>query len=171
MVTPEQPPIRIGNQERENAVHALGEHFAHGRLDTDEFDDRVARAYGARTADDLQGLFLDLPRPAAPTQPTPFLGPQFPGPAYPVPWVAELAPFGWDPYSGRPYSSRSKIIAGVLQLLLPFGIGRFYTGHTGLALAQLLLSIVGIGVFWCWIDAILLLAGRPTDPYGRPLRS
>jgi hypothetical protein len=63
--------LRIGNAEREQAVNLLGEHFASGRLDADEFDERVARAYRAKTERDLQPLFADLPasraiQPAAP---------------------------------------------------------------------------------------------------------
>ena len=38
-------------------------------------------------------------------------------------------------------------------------------------MAQLVLSIFGFGVIWAFIDGIVILAGRPTDPYGRPLRS
>ena len=39
----------------------LREHFAQGRLDTDELEDRLARAYGARTVEELQALRTDLP--------------------------------------------------------------------------------------------------------------
>ncbi|MDQ1717359.1 MAG: hypothetical protein QOE71_3717 [Pseudonocardiales bacterium] len=55
--------LRIGNAEREQAVNLLGEHFASGRLDADEFDERVARAYRAKIEHDLQPLFADLPAP------------------------------------------------------------------------------------------------------------
>jgi TM2 domain-containing membrane protein YozV len=80
------------------------------------------------------------------------------------------APYGRDPVTGRPYSDRLKVIAALLQLFLPFGTGRFYTGHTGIAIAQLVLVVFGIGVVWSFIDGIVLLAGDPTDPDGRPLR-
>ncbi|AOW93442.1 hypothetical protein BFN03_14455 [Rhodococcus sp. WMMA185] len=60
-----QPPvpggIRIGTVERERAATALTEHFAAGRLDTDEFDTRVRQAYLAKTVADLSVLFADLP--------------------------------------------------------------------------------------------------------------
>ncbi|RZL80973.1 MAG: DUF1707 domain-containing protein [Rhodococcus sp. (in: high G+C Gram-positive bacteria)] len=60
-----QPPvpggIRIGTLEREQAAAALAEHFAAGRLETDEFDARVREAYLAKTAADLVPLFADLP--------------------------------------------------------------------------------------------------------------
>jgi len=162
--TPERP-IRIGNEEREAAVRALGEHLAQGRLDTHEYEERVAAAYAARTSADLAPLFDDLPQPPALLPPAPPPAP----PARPT-GTAPDAPYGWDPLSGRPYSDRSKVVAGVLQVLLPIGIGRFYTGHTGIAVAQLLLAFIFIGVVWSFIDGIVLLAGHPSDPYGRPLR-
>ncbi|KRC57700.1 MULTISPECIES: TM2 domain-containing protein [unclassified Nocardioides] len=82
------------------------------------------------------------------------------------------APWGVDPVTGVPYSEKQKVVAGVLQILLPFGIGRFYIGDTGTGIAQLLVSLVtcGIGGIWSMIDGILLLTGRPTDSEGRPLR-
>lgn len=65
--------VRIGDAERERAVTLLGDHFAAGRLDRVELDDRLTAAYAAKTAADLSRLFLDLPvsgtpaqRPAAP---------------------------------------------------------------------------------------------------------
>src|SRR5215203_5267376 len=51
------------------------------------------------------------------------------------------APYGIDPLTGMPFSDKSKMVAGLLQIFLgSFGVGRFYTGHIGLAVAQLLLS-------------------------------
>lgn len=65
------PAVRVGTAEREQAASALGEHFAAGRLELDEYDERVRRAYAAKTAGDLIVLFSDLPRPVpAPTPPT-----------------------------------------------------------------------------------------------------
>lgn len=64
------PTVRVGTAEREQAASALGEHFAAGRLELDEYDDRVRRAYSAKTVGDLSVLFTDLPRPApAPAPP------------------------------------------------------------------------------------------------------
>lgn len=78
------------------------------------------------------------------------------------------APYGRDPL-GRPYSDKSKIVAGLLQLFLgTFGVGRFYLGDTGLALGQLF-TCGGLGI-WALIDGIMLLAGSPVDRYGRPLQ-
>lgn len=80
------------------------------------------------------------------------------------------APYGVDPITGMPFSDKSKLVAGLLQIFLgSFGVGRFYTGHTGLAVAQLLLSWLTCGV-WPLIDGILILMGKVTDAQGRPLR-
>ncbi|WP_128379080.1 TM2 domain-containing protein [Streptomyces cavernae] len=79
------------------------------------------------------------------------------------------APYGYDPM-GRPYSEKSKIVAGILQLFLgTFGVGRFYIGHVGLGLAQLF-TCGGLGI-WALIDGIVLLVGNnTTDSNGRVLR-
>ncbi|NKY44341.1 DUF1707 domain-containing protein [Nocardia cerradoensis] len=66
------PSVRVGTAEREQAAAALGDHFAAGRLELDEYDERVSRAYAAKTAADLIVLFTDLPRP----QPAPPARPQ-----------------------------------------------------------------------------------------------
>jgi len=82
------------------------------------------------------------------------------------------APYGIEPTTGLPYSDKTKMVAGLLQIFLGgFGAGRFYTGHTGIAIAQLLVSwFTCVGVFWPLIDGIMMLTGRVTDAEGRPLR-
>ena len=55
--------IRIGNEERDAAIKALDEHMSAGRLDPDEYGQRVAEASVARTREDLKPLFADLPEP------------------------------------------------------------------------------------------------------------
>lgn len=113
-----------------------------------------------------------------PGYPPPY-SPHPPPPAY----VDPSAPYGRDPLTGEPLSDKSKLIAGLLQLLGLFGFlgfGRIYLGNTGLGVAQLLTGVIitvvtcGIGalvpVIWGLIDAVLILAGKVRDPYGRPLR-
>ena len=53
--------LRVSDEERERVAAELREHFAQGRLDTDELEDRLSRAYGARTAAELHALRTDLP--------------------------------------------------------------------------------------------------------------
>lgn len=53
--------LRIGNTERDEAVRLLRQQADAGRLDTDELADRAARARQARTREELQPIFADLP--------------------------------------------------------------------------------------------------------------
>lgn len=57
----EERPIRIGDQEREDAVKRLGAHYEAGRLSADEHQERVGEALQAKTEADLKALFADLP--------------------------------------------------------------------------------------------------------------
>jgi TM2 domain-containing membrane protein YozV len=87
--------------------------------------------------------------------------------------VQANAPFGIDPATGMPYSDKQKMMAGLLQIFLGgFGAGRFYTGHYGLAIAQIAVTWItcGIGVIWPIIDGVMMLTGKVTDAQGRPLR-
>jgi hypothetical protein len=60
---PAHPSPRIGTAERESAMAALDAHLEAGRLDPEEYGERSARVTGARTADELEPLFADLPEP------------------------------------------------------------------------------------------------------------
>lgn len=53
--------IRIGDAERDVAARELAEHYAAGRLDSDEFESRLELANRARTRGDLVALMRDLP--------------------------------------------------------------------------------------------------------------
>jgi hypothetical protein len=54
--------MRVGDAERDEAARALGEHFASGRIDRAEYDERLELAFAARTGNDLAALFRDLPQ-------------------------------------------------------------------------------------------------------------
>lgn len=60
---------RIGDREREAATAALNDHYASGRLDTDEHAERLDAIWSARTDKDLEQVFWDLPRQVAPAPP------------------------------------------------------------------------------------------------------
>jgi len=53
--------IRVSDAERSAVAALLGQHYADGRLDQAEFDERVGRTMAAKTRGDLMGLFDDLP--------------------------------------------------------------------------------------------------------------
>ncbi|XNL31542.1 TM2 domain-containing protein [Longispora sp. K20-0274] len=75
--------------------------------------------------------------------------------------------------TGEILSDKSKLVAGLLQIFLGgFGVGRFYTGHTNIAIAQILVTWLtcGLGSLWPLIDGILILVNGGTDAQGRKLR-
>jgi TM2 domain-containing membrane protein YozV len=113
---------------------------------------------------------------APPPPPPPGYPPQYPPPPPPGAYYDPTAPYGRHPQTGEPLSEKSKIVAGLLQLIGLFGlvgIGRIYLGDTGLGIAQLVVGLVtcGIGaVIWGIVDAVLILTDKVRDPQGRPLR-
>ena len=90
-----------------------------------------------------------------------------------APMGGAMAPYGIDPITGQPFSDKSKMVAGMLNIgCLLFGlggIGRFYTGHIGLGVAQLLVGWLTCGI-WPLVDGIMMLMGKVPDAQGRPLR-
>ncbi|HEX4820829.1 MAG TPA: DUF1707 domain-containing protein [Acidimicrobiales bacterium] len=54
--------IRVSDVERERVVELLKSHLAEGRLSLDEFSDRSAEAYAAKTVGDLQLVLRELPK-------------------------------------------------------------------------------------------------------------
>jgi hypothetical protein len=67
--SPSRRPVRAADADRERAVQQLQQHLADGRLDYEEFNERVDEAYAARTMDDLAHALRELPR--IPVQPRP----------------------------------------------------------------------------------------------------
>lgn len=100
-------------------------------------------------------------------------------------WTDQLAPFPVPVQAPLP-PAKSAAVAGLLQLFLgTFGLGRFYIGDTGVAVAQLILGLIGlfftlfcfIGMvlliplwIWTFIDGIMMFAGAVTDSHGRKLQ-
>jgi hypothetical protein len=62
--------LRAADADRMAVASVLGEHMAAGRLTVDEYEDRLTRAYAAKTYGELDALTVDLPStalaPAAP---------------------------------------------------------------------------------------------------------
>src|SRR5215475_129072 len=69
--------VRASDADREAAVEALREHYFAGRLDVEEFTERVEQAYGARTVGELEQVERELPAtaPSTPAQRKPWLLP------------------------------------------------------------------------------------------------
>lgn len=90
-----------------------------------------------------------------------------PLPPQPMPPPIPPQPYGYqhtDPGAG----GKDWLVTLLLSWLLGgLGAHRFYTGHTGLAILQLL-TLGGCGI-WSIIDTILLMTGSFKDSDGRPL--
>ncbi|MFE9920144.1 DUF1707 and DUF4190 domain-containing protein [Streptomyces sp. NPDC005774] len=109
--------------DRERTVDVLRAGFAEGRLDQQELERRVARAYQARTVADLALLVSDLPQGPVPQ-------------TAPVQYVAPMAPATFLP---RPPKTNEKavgaMVCGVLCLATGglTGIPAVILGHTARA--------------------------------------
>ncbi len=133
----DRPPhpsrLRVGDQEREAAAAALGEHYAHGRLSRTEHADRLDAAWSARTRADLDLLFHDLPvvgfRPSPPPAPASRGGwPGRPG-SGPGPWLLVLALVGALAVLTR--VPVGLVVLVVVVVLVVRGRRRRSTGHLG----------------------------------------
>jgi TM2 domain-containing membrane protein YozV len=92
---------------------------------------------------------------------------------------AYLPPYAYGPgrWYPAPYpEQKSRLVAGLLGVLLGgLGIHRFYLGHVGMGIAQLIVTILtfGLGMVWGFIEGIMILAGAPVfraDARGIPLK-
>jgi hypothetical protein len=55
------PRIRASDEDRDRTVSLLQEHHAAGRLTVEEFNERIDKAYQAKTVGELEDLMADLP--------------------------------------------------------------------------------------------------------------
>ena len=60
-MNPRNQDYRIGDTERQKAMDDLGKHFAAGRLDITEYDNRLTNVAEATMMSDLIPIFSDLP--------------------------------------------------------------------------------------------------------------
>jgi hypothetical protein len=110
--------LRVGDAERDAVASALHEHFAQGRLDREELEERLSVALSAKTVGDLREVTRDLPgsqdtlarlfSPATGTDLTDLQRPQGGGPyrhGPPWPWhpaARRMAHRGRHPRFGPP---------------------------------------------------------------------
>jgi Domain of unknown function (DUF1707) len=55
--------IRVSDADREHVADRLREHFAQGRLSSEELDERITATLSAKTYGDLRRVMADLPEP------------------------------------------------------------------------------------------------------------
>ncbi|WP_428843674.1 DUF1707 and DUF4190 domain-containing protein [Streptomyces hirsutus] len=117
------PPMLASHADRERTVDVLRAGYAEGRLDQQELERRVARAYQARTVADLTLLVADLPQ----------------GPVPQTAAVQHLAPMAPPTFLARPPKTNEKavgaLVCGVLCLATGglTGIPAVILGHTARA--------------------------------------
>jgi hypothetical protein len=100
--------IRISDADRERVTARLRDHFAEGRLTSEELEERITAALSAKTFGDLRRIMADLPEPALvppPSTPSP-------------PWVGRPGALAWRGPRILPLA----IIALVAALVIP-GVG------------------------------------------------
>lgn len=139
------PPLRVGHDERSAAIKALDEHLSAGRLDPEEYGERMATASLARTRAELEQLFIDLPAP------------------HPFP---DSVPRSWSPYPMPPRQSAYPVpgrrvvpwpvVAAAVIALMPL-------------IALTLFIVTKTWVFFLLIPAVGMVFGRrgPRGPRGR----
>jgi Domain of unknown function (DUF1707) len=95
------PHLRAADADRAAVATVLGEHMSAGRLTLEEYDERLALAYAAKTYGELAELTADLPKASTPRTPVP----QQAAPP------AQHGQWGWDDHhSWRAWASTSIIV-------------------------------------------------------------
>ena len=145
-----QAAMRASSADRERAVDVLKAGFAEGRLTQDEYNDRMGRAYTARTYGELAALTADLPA----------------GVLHPWP-----VPVSQAPPAGTNSMAIASMVLGVAEFFTAglTGIPAVICGHIarrqmrqtaergdGLATSGLVLGYMAI-VFWSVLIAAMLV--------------
>jgi hypothetical protein len=117
------PSMLASQAERERAVDVLRAAFGEGRMQQREFEQRVARAYAARTIGELSVLVADLPQGPSPMPPTPVAMLPVPSPYLPVPA---------RPVNGKAVAS---LVLGLMTMVTfgVTGLPAVITGHMALS--------------------------------------
>lgn len=122
------------------------------------------------------GAYPSAPGSGQYQPPTGYGAPGHPEPGYPAQGYEQVA------FEQVPWSPKSKLAAGLFGILLgAFGVHNFYLGFTGKAVAQLLITVLSLGVLsfisviWGLVEGILVLSSTTgtqwdLDAQGLPMR-
>jgi Domain of unknown function (DUF1707) len=127
-----QENMRVSDADREQVAERLREHFAAGRLTSEELDERLTAALNAKTVRDLRAVMADLPEPAP-------VGPQA---GHEMPQWASGPVYG---YRRGPRILPLALIALFAMLVLP-GAGFVFVAFLKLILVFWLVAAIA-GVF------------------------
>jgi hypothetical protein len=138
-----EPHLRASDADRTAVADVLGGHMSAGRLTVAEYDDRLARAFAARTYGELAELTADLPvvQPAAQPQPQPAAGNAGCGAPGAAGGWAHGRPGGWGPWAGGGWGARA---GGV-------GLRAAWASWIGTAVIVVGIWAVSCLASWSWI--------------------
>ena len=123
---PRDPNLRASDAEREEIGERLRRHHAEGRLDAEEFQQRIDACYSAKTVGELRQLLDDLPRDPED------------GPSY-GPW-GRRRPFAlwrWAPFP-------------LLPVLIAILVASAITAHHHFFAFWLLIPVFFLAKMWFW---------------------
>jgi Domain of unknown function (DUF1707) len=122
--------MRVGDAEREAAAAELREHYASGRLTLDELNERVDKAFAAKTRGDISTLMTDLPsaRPGWPGAAGAGSSSKPGGSAGAPGAIGAGAPFGpggdgWGSRASGPLRSAGSVLVTMLVVAALFLVG------------------------------------------------
>ncbi|WP_222195675.1 DUF1707 SHOCT-like domain-containing protein [Modestobacter italicus] len=92
-----EPHLRAADADRSAVADVLGVHMSAGRLTVEEYDDRLARAWSARTYGELAELTTDLPAVPARTAEQPASTPAAGSPWWGHGWYGSCGPRAGTP--------------------------------------------------------------------------
>ena len=119
--------LRIGDADRETAARELGEHYALGRITTEEHSERLEQIWAARTQADLAPAFADLP-----------------GPPSARAHSASSSPTPWGPAPTRGRRPQVPAIPFLLKVLIGVIVIALVLSHLSLLVVALVLYVFGV---------------------------
>jgi hypothetical protein len=144
--------LRVSDADREQVASRLRDHYAEGRLSSDELDERLAAALSAKTFAELRHVTADLPDP----EPAPGTGPA--GPPWGGPRWAGPGGFGGRGFGGRGFGPRGfggrrrgprflpvLLLLLIAALIIP-GVGWLLVAFVKVLLLLWLVALVAGGV-------------------------
>ncbi len=105
-----EPHLRAADADRTAVAAQLGDQMSAGRLTVAEYDERLARAYAAKTYGELAELTADLPFISRPRTPAPRTAAP-PAPSAPSAAGSRHGQWGWsDGHDWRAWAGTSLIV-------------------------------------------------------------
>ncbi|MFC5748742.1 DUF1707 SHOCT-like domain-containing protein [Actinomadura rugatobispora] len=149
--------MRIGDAERDAVTAALHEHFAAGRLDREELDERLTATLAAKTQGDLKAVVRDLPGDNGLPEPS-----RARGHGHPAPWHPHGGPqAAWaHGHPARRHGHRHGPFPAFPLMIGVFMIVAFTVGPGAAMLAVLQLALL----VWTVKAIVLAVAVRRTRP-------